>query len=392
MAVLYEEDLPILMAEINKRINEKVGKEYTFYIDQSISDPASVITWSEVYEPATPAEWMEALGIRPCVVRNGTVLYYLNPDNYAYTVDGADADITTLGNDVMLEIPRLGVRCVKLSNSKACVTITKRPNATGFDYRAFSYATYNDSSKLYIGAYTAWSDGSKLYSTSGKKPTTSLTLDVFRTRAKARGEGYSTITYSIDTLLQCIYCLIFRHTNSQSVVGVGYTASHHTDTAASGIGNAYGMNSELCTGTVQTDANHHVKFCGLESFWGNVFLIEDGLIIDDSNNVKVAPTVLSCNSSGTGYDIVATNWSQTANGFVSKMTLDNVNVFLPTIVTGSSASYFCDYATVAPGPKISLFGGYYASATYSGIFYRKMDSAVTVAPSNGGSRLIYLAR
>ena len=58
MAVLYEEDLPILMAEINKRINEKVGKEYSFIIDQSKSDPVSIITLNEVYEPSTPAEWM----------------------------------------------------------------------------------------------------------------------------------------------------------------------------------------------------------------------------------------------------------------------------------------------------------------------------------------------
>lgn len=31
MAVLYEEDLPILMAEINKRINEKVGKVFIYH-------------------------------------------------------------------------------------------------------------------------------------------------------------------------------------------------------------------------------------------------------------------------------------------------------------------------------------------------------------------------
>ena len=392
MAVLYEEDLPVLMAEINKRINEKVGKEYTFYIDQSISDPAGVISWSEVYDQSTPAAWMTELGIKPCIVRNGTVVGYLNPNNYAYMEDGSKAPITTAGNDVMIEIPRMGIRCVKLSNTKACVTITKRPNATGFDYRAFSYETYNDSSKLYVGAYDAWSDGTKLYSISGKKPTTNLSLSSFRAKAKARGEGYSDITYSVVTLLQCIYCLVFRNTNSQSVVGRGYTLDSHTDSIVTGGGNAYGMNSEQCTGTVQTDFNHHVKFCGLESFWGNVFTLEDGMIIDSAKNVKVASTVLACNDTGAGYDTVTTGYSVVANGFAKKMVLDNGNIFLPTDASGSSSSYFADYTTVAAGPVISGFGGYYLSSLYSGVFCRNISIKPTATNAAGGSRLIYLSR
>ena len=43
MPVLYEENIPTLLAEINKRINEKVGQEYNFYIDGTVSDPAKLL-------------------------------------------------------------------------------------------------------------------------------------------------------------------------------------------------------------------------------------------------------------------------------------------------------------------------------------------------------------
>lgn len=391
MAVLYEENLPTLLAEINARINEKVGREYNFTIDQSVSDPARVITWNEIYDPQTPAEWMTELGIRPCVVRDGTVLYYLNPENFAYTSTGAVADITTPGNDVMIEIPRIGVRCVKLSETKAVVTITKRANATGFDYRAFSYADYNDSSKLYIGAYAAYADSTKLYSCSGKVPTRNLPLASFRTRATAKGEGYGIITYSMHTLLQCLYSLIFRHTNSQSMVGSGYTASSHTQPIVTGASNAYGMNSELCTGIVQTDSNHHVKFCGIESLWGNVFTLEDGMFKDANNNVKLARTLKDCSDTDK-YDIVTASYTMEGNGFVKRMLCENGNIFLPKALDGSSASYFCDYGSVAAGEVISAFGGYYPSALYSGIYYRSFRVAQNGSGEQYGSRLVYLAR
>ena len=391
MPVLYEENIPTLLAEINKRINEKVGQEYNFYIDSAVSDPAKIITWAEIFNSTTPAEWLTELGIKPCVVRNGTVLYYLNPDNFNYTASGANADIATLGNDVMIEIPRLGVRCVKISDTKACVTITKKPNATGFDYRAFSYNDYNDSSKLYVGAYAGFLSSGKLYSSSGKIPSVNSTLANFRAGATARGNGYGVITYPILTLLQCIYCLMYRHTNSQTVVGAGYTSVSHSEPIVTGASNAYGMNSELCTGTEQTDSHHHVKFCGIESLWGNVFTFEDGLIKDNFNAIKVARTLVDC-ADVSKYDTIDSSYTVEGNGFVKKMMCENGSIFLPKDLDGSSASCFCDYSSVRDGEAISVFGGGYMSSLYSGIFYRNFQIATNGTGAQYGSRLVYLAR
>ena len=291
----------------------------------------------------------------------------------------------------MIEIPRLGVRCVKISDTKACVTITKKPNATGFDYRAFSYKDYNDSSKLYVGAYAGFLSSGKLYSSSGKIPSVNSTLANFRAGATARGNGYGAITYSILTLLQCIYCLMYRHTNSQTVVGAGYTSVSHSEPIVTGASNAYGMNSELCTGTEQTDSHHHVKFCGIESLWGNVFTFEDGLIKDNFNAIKVARTLVDC-ADVSKYDTIDSSYTVEGNGFVKKMMCENGSIFLPKDLDGSSASYFCDYSSVRAGEAISVFGGGYMSSLYSGIFYRNFQVATNGTGAQYGSRLVYLAR
>ena len=56
-----------------------------------------ILSWSDKY-PFNK--------IRPCLVKNGAVVGYLNPDNYAQFEDGTAADITSgAAGDVMVEIP-----------------------------------------------------------------------------------------------------------------------------------------------------------------------------------------------------------------------------------------------------------------------------------------------
>lgn len=50
------------------------------------------------------------IGAYPVVVDDAGELYKLNPDDYTKTIDGQDADITTLGNDVFVKFPRHGYR------------------------------------------------------------------------------------------------------------------------------------------------------------------------------------------------------------------------------------------------------------------------------------------
>ena len=52
--------------------------------------------------------------IKPCLFKNGAVVGYLNPDNFAQFADGTAADITSGNNgDVMIEIPKTGYKISK---------------------------------------------------------------------------------------------------------------------------------------------------------------------------------------------------------------------------------------------------------------------------------------
>ena len=92
--------------------------------------------------------------IKPCVLKNGVVQYYLNPADLSKKADGTASDITS-GNDgdVMIEIPKTGFKITTVGNTLT-IKVTANPNDTAnFKYYAHTRAAEGDRSKLYIGAY-----------------------------------------------------------------------------------------------------------------------------------------------------------------------------------------------------------------------------------------------
>ena len=97
-------------------------KIYSIHIDQSNSDPSAAITYGDdavgmqpahmVFDAETPyfdyGSWENAFFMpKPCMLNyDGTVAYYLNPNDYTKKVDGTDADTSaTAGLNAMMEWP-----------------------------------------------------------------------------------------------------------------------------------------------------------------------------------------------------------------------------------------------------------------------------------------------
>ena len=97
-------------------------KYYGVKIKISTSDPASAVTYIDDAEGMSAGwdNWKDTAvfkNIKPCVLKDGVVQYYLNPDNYTKKADGTSATITsTTSGDVMVEIPKLGYKMTKDSN------------------------------------------------------------------------------------------------------------------------------------------------------------------------------------------------------------------------------------------------------------------------------------
>lgn len=374
---------------------------YSALIDFSKSVPDKMVTYTDDAEGMehSYASWRDMpifKDMRPCVLKNGAVLYYLNPDNLAQKADGTAADITTLGNDVMLEIPfRVGYSIEWVNNGKNLlkVSVTNDPDNAAFKYDAFSLNAYNDCDRIYIGVYKGHCSGNKAYSSSGKAVTVSQTIDTFRTWCRARGAGYQQRTYGSLKLMQCLFIISHGTLNSQAAVGTGYVKSNHTAAVATGGTNAYGADSEIIRTTnpaYMTDQNHQVKCLNLEDFWGNYWEFIDGLTSDANRNVMTCDIAKNFMTNGTGYKNNG-NGGVTAN-IANYMKLPQGGSdagFTARDVSGSDSTYFCDSATLCAS-CLAIFGGHWTDAATAGAFRLNVSNAFSFSGAYVGCRLMFM--
>ena len=122
--------------------------------------------------------------VRPCLFKDGAVVKYLNPDNYAKDVDGNDVVITGAPGDVMLVIPKVYYKLHKDENYQY-IQISDTAQE-GFCCLAHTYKGV-EKDKVYIGAYQSDYDGTKSRSVSGVSATGSKSLNNWRDYAHSQG-------------------------------------------------------------------------------------------------------------------------------------------------------------------------------------------------------------
>lgn len=354
-------------------------------IDTTNSNPSTAITYTDsaVGHTAGSSAWdTEAIfkDIKPCVLKNGVFQYYLNRSNFAKKEDGTASDITTLGNDVMVEIPKIGFK-ISRSGTKINVQITDNPNASGFSYKAHTSVTEGDRDKVYIGSYLGFLSSNKLYSSSGRTPTANKSLTNFRTYAQARGYGYNLVGFYQLTLLQCLYLIKYKNRNSQSALGRGYVDSNSAVTSTGGT-NALGW----CYG--ETTGKKQMKLFGIEDFWGNLFWWIDGIYSDASRNILTA-TPHNFNDTGSGYTNNGQGATSNVSGWLSDVQGTSATGFVAKASSGSATTYWCDYGYLYASCCAS-FGGHWTYGDSAGAFQLDVSYAASYAYSGLGARLMYL--
>lgn len=318
-------------------------------------------------------------GIRPCLVKEGVVQYYLDPTNLAKQVGGEAATITSeTAGDVMLEIPKLGYK-MTTDGTYHYVQVTDDPNADGFCYRAHSMDTEGDCDYIYPGIFLGYVTGNKLYSVSGKSPTVNISLTTARNYATARGDGYQLVSFYPLTLLQCLYLIMFKDRNGQAALGKGYTsASAKTNTGGTvAKGPCYGEQS----------GKEQMCFMNLEDFWGNLFWWIDGIYSDSSRNVKT--DFKNFNDSGNGYQFTKTTGaSSNISGYMSDIQGGNDGGYVIKESKGSETTYYADFAVLCAA-YCAAFGGHWNDEGNAGPFRLNVDSSASASGGNLGARLLY---
>ncbi len=263
----------------------------------------------------------------------------------------------------------------------------KREQVDGVEYQYISkypQEGYTKSEAFSIGRYTMSGNSTKVYSKSGVKPLTNLTITNYRTYARKLGSDFGQLDWRYF-LIQMLYLVEYADYDSQSVLGLGN--SNNTSSVASGGCDTLGMKS----GTLNNDGKHSVIYRGIEDITGNVNQWIDGI------NVRNYIPYVNYNSETYAVNVFDGDYQPLAytaspnNGYINKMGYDPEHPLFPIPTeTNEKTGIILDWYGVNTGDRVALVGGYYeADKDYSGgMFYWSLYNAYTYTNVRCGARLL----
>lgn len=380
-----------------KPVNEKAKRgEYPVWgvrIDRVNAHPETAVEYIGDAEGYTPANGKDAgswadnpifAKIKPCIMKDGEVVAYLNPDNFNLLADGQPAALRGYF-DTMIEFGKMFYRISKDEHyTYVEVTDSEKSLADGFTDYAFSYkGKVRD--KFYIGAYLGHIDREgKLRSVVGQIPDGDKTLGAFRAAAQKNGDGYEILPFNKLTLLQVLYLIRYKSLDSQTALGKGLTdsAEYGRTGDTDGKGLYYG----------EQDAETRVKCHGIEDFFGNKLQWVDGFI----TNNKIAISDGNFNDKGEGYRTVA-DLPKSIYGIMTDIYGDNLLGFVPKEADDDAdpgKEYFCNYASTWTDSTVFLpcFGGGRGYGSTAGAFYLSCGYWASYASASVGARLVFCGK
>ncbi len=375
-----ENDLEDTKVEIEAMLEKYGGTHpiYTVRIDEKNADPEQRVSYHDKLEGLTQEEidviLDDILGMEICLFQNRQVNYYVNRYDHTKKLDGTSADITSgADGDVMVEFKRCYTKWWH-EGDYLYISISKS-KYEGFSDEAFMYCD-SVREKFYHGVYAGCVIDGKLRSLSGKTPTVSQAITTFRSYARANGDGYEQVAYNKITLLQVLFLVRFKSTNSQTALGIGWTAGSALTTtgATNDKGLYYG-----------SENNEQIKCFGMEDFYGNIRYFVEG-ISTSNGNVYISNGGFN---DFTG-DICRVVTSSFAGLYPSKVSGTDKLGFLITEAEGTTDTHYCDYQYLnSSSAYVASFGGHWGYGSDAGAFSLSVGASVSGVYSYVGARLAF---
>lgn len=337
-----------------------------------------------------PSEVGKKFMPRPCMLKfDGTVDYYLNPNDYTKKADGTASDVANMsyGGNAMMEWPKIYVKRWEANNVYhfRCSDVK-----VDDDYECWSNYDKNNNEidNFYTPIYFGSKDSSnRLRSISGASNSVSTTADNEITYAKANGADIWFTEVVADRFLeQDLLVMMFKSTNLQTALGMGRVKSSNSSAIAPGTMNTKGM---FWGSSNQTDG---VKAFGMENLWGNLYRRTAGWIAKSrvqyvklTRGTKDGSTATDYNTDGTGYINTGVSCPSSSN-YISGMATKPYGR-LPNAVSGSSTTYECDYLYQATGTNYALVGGYWNNDLYAGPFFVNLHYQASYSFTSYGAAL-----
>lgn len=384
---------------------------YEFIYDPNNSNPASNITYAGRNENYTPAFMDYSKGIfnygswgdsfimslfKPCMLKyDGTVDYYLNPDDYTLRVNGEPSDVanTAYEGNAMVEIAQFWIKTAQ-EGSKVHVYIANRQ----IDETYKDYMHYGEDGTLKEHVYRSLFDGcnisNKIRSISGQAICKTVAGNTQIAYAQANGENWNVDAYADRVAINYLLMLIGKSTDMQTTFGMGRYS-----------GGTSSSNNQLNTGQLikkgmfyGDNDNGAVKVFHIENWWGNIWKITNGLLQTGGKWYAKMTYGTQDGSSVTGYQQTAITGyidtgvtvSGTSGGYISGVKHVGDLGLLPQVVSGSSSTNLCDGCWWDTGiVGFARFGSNPYGGLLVGAFALSVSSAVSALDWTSGVALSY---
>lgn len=379
----------------------KKGKIYGFQIDQTGSDSAAAVTYTDDAVGMTPAAMNTSTGVfsygdwadndvikyRPCVVNyDGSVEYYLDPDDFTKKADGTAAtiDSSCVGN-VMIEFDKMYYKFIPETNGFKVSNIRWD---SSWKCWSFINCDGDEIPHFYISAYNG-TGSDKLRSISGVTTDAnsgcgglSGTTEITRATANnttAKTEWYTRVIAD-RLLINALLILFGKSLDSQTVFGPGLTAGGQTAKEAYVTGSL--NNKGMFWGGTTSQA---VKVFGIENWWGHSFDRTAGSMqTDGAYKIKLTwgqedgSAVTGYQTTDSSKHISVSGALPTTNGYVTEMYCTEYG-FHPKATQSGSSALWKDYYYYNTGTRYALIGGYASGGVDAGAWYFSLSNAVSAA-------------
>ena len=393
--IVYGYRINELDPDPNTKVEYLGGVENTFY------EPCRMIFDQDTFYWGS---WKDAFFIpRPCALnRDGTVEYYLDPDNFNLKEDGLPATLndTLWEGNFMVEFPPIFMKSW-VEDHYLYVLFSNEKLDDGFECWSCKKEDGTYAAHFYLPMFEGTNVNSVLRSlgtnakpTGGSGGVNELLWAETNGVYKDRGEGWSTTWYCDEVLMQFLFPLLFRHTNSQARLGMGTSALVNNDGCLT-KGMMYGTAAASSAGTV---------YLGMHNWFACRWKRIQGLILHSSAVlVKMTPSKVDgslCDyfssddvANVTQYINTGTMLPNFSNAYVSRFQPIGENGkygILPYGFTGSSTTYYTDLCWTTKADKYcGLYGGGYVQGVGGGIFGIACCALRTATNADYGASLSY---
>ena len=400
--------------------------------DITVADPTCTRIGNPLFHKSLPIQ-SEYKG---CVVKNGKLQYYLNPNDWSKTSNGFNSNLDGTDGDVMIHTPRFygksgsngNKRWVRISTVQIDASWTEIPEMFISAYRI---TTFVDSDKGKVASVVNTTEG---YRGGGDRANFDqyLSTDKFRTdlgkprtgisraaaRTMANNSGQELLCYEFyKWIFYWNYVIEYANFNSQKEfnseltsdgyhqggLGPGLTAldwnqwnAYNGNYAITPCGytNEFGNFSGVKAIQIQSPEKtlYANRWRGFENPFGDIWTNLEGIVIkrdaaNANSNVYTTADVLKYGDDYSLFDIAGVEIAQ--DGLTKTFNLGSKAEIIPSSIAGSESTYKCDYHWCNPNSvekRTLLVGGCAYDGGRAGLGCFTSNTGVGLAKTNVGFR------